>query len=139
MSRKTFNIIGIACLLILAVAGSRWGQTIWEGRVASGEDDIEEHIGAGNMDITSSDVELAFEDTGANDPQIVGLRFLNVVVPQGSAIVNAYIEFVVDETKDGSLPVSLIVQGQLSPDAPAFANTTNNLSSRPVTNATAVW
>ena len=139
MSRKAFYIMGIACLLILAGPVASWGQTVWEGRVASGEDDIEEHVPAGNMDITSSDIELASEDTGASDPQIVGVRFLNVVVPQGSAIVNAYIEFVCDETKDGSLPVSLIIQAELNPDAPAFATTTNNLSNRPVTTATAVW
>jgi len=139
MSRKTFYILGITCLLILAGPAASWGQTIWEGRIADGDDDIEEHINAGNMDIGSSDVELAFEDTGGNDPQIVGLRFLNVVVPQGSAIVNAYIEFECDETKDGSLPVSLIIEGELSPNASAFTTTTNDLSNRTATGATAIW
>jgi hypothetical protein len=137
MSRK-FTALMIA-LLILAIVPFGWGQTVWEGRIADGDDDIEEHVPAGNMDITSTDLEFPFEDAGPTDAQILGLRFLNVAVPKGAAIVNAYIEFECDETKDGSQPVSVIIQGELSADPAVFATGANNLSNRAVTSATAVW
>jgi len=132
------------CLILVFVwmwasGGIALGVQTWEGRISDGNDDIEEHLPAGNMDITSSDTEMPHENTGQASAQIVGLRFLNVNVPAGSAIMNAYVEFVVDELKDSSLLASILIDGELSPDAAAFDTTANNLSSRTTTSAKVVW
>jgi hypothetical protein len=113
-------------------------------RIAAGADDAEEHLTAGNMDITSTDLEFPYEDAGnpATDPQLVGLRFVNLQIPKGAQITKAYLEFEVDAVdKVGSTnPVNVVVDGHLVPDAPAITSTAKDLSSRSaVTIAKAKW
>jgi len=86
------------------------------------------------MYLTSSDLELG-SDGGTN--QIVGMRFTNISVPRGASILNAYIEFEVDET--GSDPTSVLIQGQASDNALAFSSSTYNISSRARTTAQIAW
>ncbi|MFH1716331.1 MAG: PA14 domain-containing protein [Planctomycetota bacterium] len=101
-------------------------------RITDGNDDVEERIGNnnGSMDITSSDLEFPYEDTGQGDPQIVGMRFVNVGVPAGAQIVESSLEFEVDETKGGTEPVSVLIGAELAPDAEAFSTTAGDVSSR---------
>ncbi|MHC4594073.1 MAG: hypothetical protein ACYS19_03915 [Planctomycetota bacterium] len=63
-------------------------------QIANGNDDAEQHVGNGNMDIGSSDLELAYEDAGdpATDEQVIGLRFVDVPLENGSLVANAYVE-----------------------------------------------
>ena len=123
----TFVVLAVA----LAVPKGASGATV-DIRITSGADDVEERIGPRNgaMDITSSDLEFPYEDPGQVDPQIVGLRFVNVPLVQGAVITNAYIEFEVDEIKGGTLPVNVLINGQLSPNADAFKNTAGNITAR---------
>jgi len=101
-------------------------------RIASGSDDAEQHLGDGSMDITSSDLELAYEDEGtpATDEQVIGLRFANIGLSKGALVTGAYLEFEVDETKGGTAPVNLIVEGELTPNAATFTSAANNITSR---------
>jgi hypothetical protein len=69
-----------------------FGAIVWEGRISNPCDDVEQQLPS-NMYITSSDLEMPYEDTGKGTPQIIGLRFLNVGVPRGATVVNAHIEF----------------------------------------------
>ncbi len=112
-------------------------------QIADGGDDAEQHVENGNMDIGSSDLELANEDAGdpATDEQVIGLRFVDVPLENGSLVANAYVEVEVDKVgKQGSqAPVNLIIEGELAPDAAPFENVANNITDRAVTMAQVKW
>ena len=107
--------------------------TIIQVSVNSSADDAEE-VPNGNVNLTSSDLEMIFEKRG---DQIVGMRFNNIDIPQGAVIANAYIQFQVDETP--SDPTFLTIRGQAIDDAPAFTTANSNISSRVTTAATVNW
>jgi len=111
--------------------------------VANGGDDAEQHIDDGDMDIGSSDLEIAYEDGGdpATDEQVVGLRFGDIPLDNGAPVVSAYVEVEVDKVdKEGSeAPVNLIIEGELVPDAAAFEDVANNITDRAVTTAKVKW
>ena len=112
-------------------------------QIANGNDDAEQHVGNGNMDLGSSDLELANEDAGdpATDEQVIGLRFVDVPLENGSLVADAYVEVEVDKVnKQGSgAPVNLIIEGELAPDAEPFENVANNITDRAVTTAQVKW
>ncbi|MEE8307739.1 MAG: hypothetical protein V3R81_10775 [Gammaproteobacteria bacterium] len=128
-------IYSVSILLVLTLVGTNpaLGVVVWEGQISSGNDSVEEEQD-GNMYMGSSDLE--FPDDGGL--QVIGLRFLDVGVPPGVTITNAYIEFTVDETS-GPEAVNLIIDGDLSPDAPPFVAVDYNVSSRSGTSAQVVW
>jgi len=94
---------------------------ISEWRITDDMDDVEEAVSTGGMDITSSDLELAYESANQGNPQIIGLRFTGIPVPRGVTITEAWVRFQVDETKGGTEPVNLIIDGELSTDALGFS------------------
>jgi hypothetical protein len=112
---------------------------VWEGRIATYLDDVEEGVPDGSIDLSSSDLELPYEGTGQSGLQVIGLRFLNVTVPRGAIITNAYVEFQCDEIKGGTEHVSLIIEGELSTDAAAFSLSAYDVTNRPRTTAQVVW
>lgn len=145
MCKKFLCFMSIA--LILGMSASAMGAgTVWEGRIVDTDNDNEEDLNPsklGETDLDSSDLEFPYEDSGLEDPQLIGLRF-QVDVPAGSAILNAWVRFQVDELKEpeNTLPVNVIIEGELSPDAPAFVPEdagTFDISSRPITAAYAQW
>jgi hypothetical protein len=85
------------------------------------------------VSLTSSDLELV-DDSGL---QTVGMRFLNVTVPPGATIVNAYIQFQVDEAT--SVTTSLRIEGHDVDNAAVFTTASNNISSRVRTTAFQSW
>jgi len=125
-------------VLVLALAGTNvvFAGRVWENRIS---DDAEEFLPGGGIDTGSSDLEIPYEGTGKSTPQVIGLRFSDVGIPQGASITNAYVELQCDETKGGTEAVSLLIEGELSPDAAVFAEVTNNVTSRPRTTAQLVW
>lgn len=102
-------------------------------RIASGADDVEERS-SGTMDLTSSDLELIADGSKI---QTVGLRFLNIDIPQGAVITSAYIQFQTDEVTTGA--VSLQIRGEDTGDAAAFTTQAFNASSRARTDASVGW
>ena len=72
--------------------------TIIDVRVSAGTDDAEERI-SGAVNLSSTDLELVDESASKPD-QTVGLRFNGLDIPQGAVVVNAYLQFQVDETED---------------------------------------
>jgi hypothetical protein len=82
---------------------------------------------------------MPYEDTGKGTPQVIGLRFVDVKVPKGANVVSAYVEFACDETKDGTLAVSLLIDGERNPNAAPFTTATNDITSRTRTTAKTVW
>jgi hypothetical protein len=103
-------------------------------RVSASSDDAEE-APSGSISVTNSDLELVLDDDAGN--QTVGMRFNGVTIPQGATIVNAYVQFKVDETSSGA--TSLTVQGQAADNAPTFTTASGSISSRPRTTAAAAW
>lgn len=118
-------------------------------RINSNDDDIEEWLPAksgqtqsktvGALDNGSSDLEFGTEASG-NDPQIVGMRFNNITLPQGAIIKNAYIQFTVDATSKNSDPCSVIIKAE-SNDTPSVFNTAvpYNVSSRAKSSDSVIW
>ncbi len=106
---------------------------IVEARVNATEDDAEERVATGAVVLTSSDLELI--DAGGE--QLVGMRFTGLAIPQGATVSNAWIQFTVDEVYPQT--TNLILRGQATGDADAFAASTFNLSSRAVTSSAVNW
>lgn len=96
-----------------------------ERRIQTSLDDVEEN-GNGAIDPTSTDLELGIYN-GA--PQLVGMRFTNISIPQGSVITSAYVQYQVDEVSTND--AVLLFQAELADDAPALSTTAQDLSSRP--------
>jgi hypothetical protein len=82
-------------------------------------DDTEELDPSGTPEAGSSDLEFPYEDAGMGDKQFVAMRWRDVGVPKGAAILDAWIEFTVDEIEE-DLHVSVIIEGELNPNPPTF-------------------
>jgi hypothetical protein len=100
-------------------------------------DDAEEEISDGSVSLTSSDLELGYEFQLLPIAQLVGIRFTNIILPQGARITGAYIQFTVDEVSTGAS--ELLIEGEASDNAQIFSNSLSNLSTRDRTNASATW
>ncbi|TKJ39309.1 MAG: hypothetical protein CEE38_00785 [Planctomycetes bacterium B3_Pla] len=135
MCRKLFFLTCFAVVLTLAVSNAALG-IVWEGRVGSSTDDREHYVGGSIDSAGSSDLEMPYEDDNKGSEQVVGVRFVDVAVPKGANITNAYIEFVCDELDEGTLFASLLIEGEPNPNPPAF---TTDIIGRPRTTAKAVW
>ncbi len=125
-------------VLVLALAGTNvvFAARVWENRIS---DDAEENVSSGGVGTGSSDLEMPYEGENKATPQVIGIRFSDVGIPQGATILKASVEFQCDEIKGGTEAVSLIIEGDLSPDSARFADLTNNVTGRPRTAAQVVW
>jgi len=112
------------------------GYSFASSAIASGSDDVEENQ-SGVMYITSTDIELVYDSYNSNGNQTVGLRFLNLGIPKNASILDAYIQFTVDEVASGAC--SLTIKGENNDNSSAFTTTIFNVSSRPVTTAAVSW
>ncbi|HLO18817.1 MAG TPA: hypothetical protein VK206_28555 [Anaerolineales bacterium] len=101
-------------------------------RVNLGKNDAEESSD-GSMHMGSSDLELVTDAT----VQTVGIRFTGVNIPSGATILNAYIQFKVDEISD--VATNLTIKGEASANALAFTTTALNVSSRAKTASAVTW
>jgi hypothetical protein len=101
--------------------------------ITAGSDDAEER-GNGHVSLASSDIEMVF-DSSSN--QTVGLRWTGVGVPQGAVIMDAWVQFQVDEVN--TVATSLVFSGQAADNAPTFTNSSLSISTRPQTGASVGW
>jgi len=105
-------------------------------QISLSTDDAEERASDGLMDLTSSDIELG-DDPGFNEDQTVGLRFQDIVVPQGAVITGAYLEFETDEIDSAETFVS--IRAEASDNALTFSSAANDITSRAVTSSVVGW
>ena len=78
------------------------GVQVIEVRVSSPSDDAEESA-SGSVSLNSSDLEMVYDGSD----QTVGMRFNGVDIPPGAAIVNAFIQFQVDETPSDTTSLTI--------------------------------
>lgn len=103
-------------------------------KVATGADDVEEYASR-RVSLSDSDLEMVTDGTAL---QSVGVRFVDLPIPAGATITNAYIQFVADESH--SEDTNLTIQAQASDSAAAFsAAERGGVTQRPRTTAAVSW
>ncbi len=115
-------------------------------QVSAAEDDLEEWIAGpgqtkvvGSMDAGSSDLELGTEAANNADPQIVGVRFANVTLPQGAVIQKAYLQFQVDNTNKNTDPCAVWIKSENSDNPVSYETTPFNITSRSYNQDSVAW
>jgi hypothetical protein len=105
--------------------------------ISQSSDDAEERLSDGDMDLTSSDLEMVYDSN--DDLQAIGLRFANVAVPQGASITSTYLQFTADSSSSGTINLSIV--GQAADNAPTFSPSSNNITNRltGVTTSSVSW
>jgi type IV pilus assembly protein PilY1 len=101
--------------------------------IATGSDDAEESTVDQSVNLGSSDLELVTESTD----QLIGLRFQNLLIPQGATVLEAKLQFEVDVQRSGTL--ALMLRGQAHDDAPTFTSNSGDISGRATTAASVLW
>ncbi len=133
MSKKLIYLFYFVLVLNLVSSNAVFGGIVVEVGITNTNDSVEDQLERG-MYMGSSDLELP-NDGGL---QVIGLRFLNVEVPRGANVIDAYVEFTVDDV-EADEPVNLIIDGELVPDAPAFVDVMYNVRDRTRTVAKVEW
>jgi hypothetical protein len=112
------------------------GDHTLDRQINNGDDDSEENED-GNITIDSSDLEMVddFKYWGGN--QVVGLRFTNMIIPAGSTINSAYIEFTADDPSNDD--TTLEIRGEADADAAPFTSQDYDLSTRASTTSSTDW
>ena len=101
--------------------------------ISLGSDDVEEQT-TGSVILGSIDIDLV--RSGGN--QTVGMRFNNVTIPQGTTIVDAYIQFTAQNIN--SETTALTIEGQAADNALTFVNNVNgDVSTRTRTTTGVSW
>lgn len=103
-------------------------------KVQQKNDDAEQWKYYASTSVYSTDLELP-QDYGYQ--QVIGLRFRNILIPQGATITEASIEFEVDESPSGS--VSLDIWGEDTDDAEVYKSQHYNISNRARTGSKVTW
>ncbi|UCE49605.1 MAG: PD40 domain-containing protein, partial [Phycisphaerales bacterium] len=106
--------------------------------IGRSEDDAEEDVDTGAMDLDSSDLELIDEYDGDGD-QIVGLRFADIRISQGARIKRAYVQFTAYPVQGSSEKTDLMIHAELSANAETFKEADHNISTRKRTKASVKW
>jgi len=132
--KRTFIALSAAFSLF---AGQLLAQQTFSVRVNSSTDDAEEEMISGAMYDNSSDLELVF-DSFVNDDQLIGMRFNNVSLPANAQIVNAYIQFEVDETKAND-PCELFVFVEDNVNPATYSLVNFDISGRNYINDSVQW
>ncbi len=142
MCKKLFLLTSFVLALALVGTNAAFGEFSIDVRTASTNDDAEEGAVSGGIALDSSDLELGYEGDASPDTlQIIGVRFTGIDIPKGVAIKKAWVQFTADDVDNPyhSPPVSLVVEGELSPNPVEFSSTTGDISSRATTTASVGW
>ena len=131
-STKQFSYV----VLVLSLLGTQclFGALVIERRVSTSSDDVEQDVANLDVDLGSSDLELP-TDGGL---QLIGMRFTELDIPADAVILEAWLQFQVDEL-EGDQPVNLLIEGELSPNPVTFSEDPNNVGARPRTEAKVLW
>ncbi|UCC99263.1 MAG: LamG domain-containing protein [Phycisphaerales bacterium] len=142
MSKVSIYLASFVLALALVGTKAAFGVFSVDIRVAATNDDAEENVASGSVDLASSDLELVHDFSLAPDSlQMVGIRFTGVGLPSGARIRKAWVQFTADDVNNDYHipPVSLIIEGELSPSPAEFASSERDVSSRARTTVSVVW
>lgn len=106
-------------------------------QINAGDNDAEEAEEGGAMYLDSSDLELVYDSYQGQNNQTVGLRFTDIILPQGAQITNAYIQFAADEVD--TQETNLKIHGEKTGNSEIFTEIMFNISSRTTTNSMVNW
>jgi 2',3'-cyclic-nucleotide 2'-phosphodiesterase (5'-nucleotidase family) len=127
----------ILFLVAAALNTSLQAQNTFSVRVANGNDDAEEELSAGTIYLTSSDLELVY-DSFVSDDQIIGLRFNGISLPANATVVNAYLQFEVDELKTvNPCSLNIYVEDNVTPST--YNTIGFDISGRTYINDSVAW
>ena len=116
-----------------------YGGAVIEQRISAITDDAEEALNAGYTNWNdSSDLEIVDDHIDNGGSQLIGMTFRDIYIAPGERISKAYIEFVCDETKNGTDDAHFLIWGHLTPDSGGFIEP-YVISSRPRTDASVPW
>jgi len=134
------GIVDVQDLIMLAEhLFEDYGDTVVDRRISAGSDDAEEALNAGfTNDNSSSDLEIVDDHKHNGGRQLIGLTFRDIYIAPGEVISNAYIEFVCDETKNGTDDAYFLIWGHLTPNPDGFIEPFV-ISDRPKTEAKVPW
>jgi hypothetical protein len=104
--------------------------------IATSLDDVEENA-AGGINTNSWDIELVYDSYESAGNQTVGLRFVNLAIPQNAIISNAYMQFTSNAVTTGTC--NLVIKGEAADNSAAFTTTSYNVSARTKTTASVNW
>jgi hypothetical protein len=100
--------------------------------VRSSSDDAEESA-SGTVSFTDELLELVYNSSN----QIVGIRFKGLSIPQGSIIIDAYIQFYTAAVDTNQ--TSLFIFGQADANPVSFNRSKMSISTRPLTISWVEW
>ena len=141
MRHLQLSLSTVVCvLLFLSISIQSAGQNRYEKRIAQSGDDVEEYgpnsDNPGEVYFFSSDLEMVYDTLGAANRgrQTVGLRFIDIAIPRGAVILDAYIQFSSDGTQSEHTDLSFRAHDVAY--APAFDSPDFYLSTlSPLTNS----
>ena len=126
----------ISAPVTITVTTSGGGTVTRSGSIATSSDDAEE-APSGWVNTGSSDIELVNDTGNAIGNQTVGLRFINMAIPQNALISSAYIQFTCNEKTTGTC--NLDIRAEASDNSATFTTSSFNISSRPKTTSAVMW
>jgi len=125
---------GLFLIVLLCSSFVVHSQITVNSQISASADDAEERLSTGAVSLTSTDIEI-IRDGGTD--QLIGLRFQNISIPQGSTILSASIQFTVDEIDSSA--ASATIHGEDVDNSVQFVTTTDNISNRTLTTASINW
>jgi hypothetical protein len=144
MKKKFYTRFAMLFAMILLFTAGTIAQVTIDVPILSNADDAEEIITeldpghpAGEMDIGSSDLEIAFD----HEPQYVGLLFRELDIPFGATIDEATIQFQVDAISAGTTDATVVVDimAALLPTLDSIYDEPFGISKHPMTTASVTW
>ena len=110
--------------------------TVLDVRIATGNDDGEENS-SGSINLISTDLDFMTDIGGQQTNRVVALRFTGLALPRNATIVNAYVQFQVDEATSATTP--LTIRGEAVDNAAPFGLSNSTLSTKLRTTAAITW
>ncbi|MEJ2704212.1 MAG: LamG domain-containing protein [Sedimentisphaerales bacterium] len=139
MRKKLIYLVFSIFVLSLICPSAVLGVIVLERRIVASTDDAEEALTPGYTNWNySSDLELVHDRIDNGGSQLVGMTFRDIDIAPGEVISNAYIEFVCDETINGTADAYFLIWGHLTDNSEGFIEP-YLISDRPKTQAQIPW
>ena len=104
----------------------------------SRDDNGEETVGSGSIDLSSSDLELMWD---GGEEQILAIVFPGVTIPAGALVTDARMLFDIDEVNPGASDAdcSISIYGEAVANSAPLSGAAQDISSRAPTTQTVTW